>query len=120
MRRKNTSIMAVLVAAMLMSALPAHAGIVGTEQMVSQHARAASLGRIEQALAGAEVAAQLESWGVAPEQVAERMASMSDIELAQLADTMETDPAGGALVVIGIVFVVLIVLHLTGAFSVFR
>lgn len=120
MRKMNASVLAVLLAAMLIAAMPAQASIVGTELMVTQHTRAASLSRIEQVLAGAEVASQLAAWGVEPEQVQERVAAMSDIELAQLADTMETDPAGGVLVVIGVVFVVLMVLHLTGVLSVFK
>lgn len=120
MGKMNASVLAVFVAAMMMSALPAQAAIIGTEQMVTQHARAASLGRIDRVLAGAEVAAQLQAWGVGAEQVAERVATMSDIELAQLADTMETDPAGGVLVLVGVVFVVLIVLHLVGVLNVFR
>jgi hypothetical protein len=112
--------MALLVAALLVSTFPAHAGFVGTEQMVTEQTRAVSLNRIEHALAGAEVAAQLEAWGVSSEQVATRVAALSDIELAQLADTMETDPAGGVLVVLGVVFLVLIVLHMAGIFNSFR
>jgi len=120
-RKSNTSVIAlVLAATMITSSLPVHAGIVGTEQMVTQETRATSLSRIESALAGAEVAAQLEAWGVAPEAVAERVAAMSDIELQQLAETMETDPAGGVLAVIGLVFVVLLVLEVTGATNIFR
>lgn len=127
MPKLKNSVLAVLVAAMTIASFPAHAvalpghagivGIVGTEQMVSQHARTAALDRIEQALAGAEVAVQLKAWGVGPEQVAQRVAAMSDIELAMLADTMETDPAGGVLVVLGVVFLVLIII---GALNVVR
>ncbi|MCC5887060.1 MAG: PA2779 family protein [Gammaproteobacteria bacterium] len=120
MRKSNNPLMALLVAAMLLSTFPAHAGFVGTEQMVAEQTRATSLSRIENALAGAEVAAQLEAWGVDPEQVAMRVGALSDIELAQLADTMETDPAGGVLIVLGIVFLVLIVLQLTGVLNAFR
>jgi hypothetical protein len=121
MRKSNTSVIAlVLAATMITSSLPVHASIVGTEQMVTQETRATSLSRIESTLAGAEVAAQLEAWGVAPEAVAERVAAMSDIELQQLAETMETDPAGGVLAVIGLVFVVLLVLEVTGATNIFR
>ncbi len=116
----KTSMMAMLVAAMLVATLPAHAGIVGTEQMVSSEARAAALTRINSVLAGEEVAAQLTAWGVAPDAVAQRVAALSDAELQQLAASMETDPAGGVLAIIGVVFVVLIVLHLTGAFRGFR
>ncbi len=120
MNTLKTSMMAVLVAALLVATLPVQAGIVGTEQMVGTEARAASLTRINSLLASEEVAAQLEAWGVAPEAVAQRVAALSDAELQQLAASMETDPAGGVLAVIGIVFVVLIVLHLTGFFRGFR
>jgi len=120
MHKNRFFVALVVVAGMMASTLPAHAGIIGTEQMVTPPARFEQLHRIERALAGAEVATQLEIWGVAPEQITARVAAMSDIELAQLADTMETDPAGGVLVVIGVVFVVLMVLELTGVINIFR
>lgn len=124
MRKSGTSVIVVVLAGMLItSSLPVHTSIVGTQQMVTQEAheaRANSLSRIESAPASEEVAAQLEAWGVAPELVAERVAALSDIELQQLAETMETDPAGGVLGVIGVVFVVLLILELTGVISIFR
>jgi hypothetical protein len=120
MNKANVIVMALTVAAMLVTSLPVHAGIVGTEQMVTQQARAASLDRIESALAQAEVAAQLQAWGVAPEAVKERLAALSDAELQHLAANMESDPAGGVLVIIGAVFVVLIILELVGVTNIFR
>lgn len=111
---------AVTLAAMLVTSLPATAGIVGTEHMVVQETRSHTLDRIDVVLSGEAVASQLEAWGVAPEMVRERMAAMSDVELQQLAANMETDPAGGVLVVIGVVFVVLLILELTGVINVFR
>lgn len=120
MRNMNAVVIALTVAAMLVTSLPATAGIVGTEQMVAQETRSHTLDRIDAVLAGEAVASQLETWGVAPEVVRERMAAMSDVELQQLASSMETDPAGGdALAVIGIVFVVLLILELTGVINVF-
>lgn len=120
MRNTRGVVIAVTLAAMLVTSLPATAGIVGTEHMVVQETRSHTLDRIDVVLSGEAVASQLEAWGVAPEMVRERMAAMSDVELQQLAANMETDPAGGVLVVIGVVFVVLLILELTGVINVFR
>lgn len=118
--RSNASITVLLLASMLMTSMPARAGIVGTEQMVMQQSRIESLNRIESVLAHEEVSAQLLAWGVAPDSVAQRIAALTDMELQELAASMETDPAGGVLAVIGVVFVVLIILELVGVANVFR
>lgn len=102
------------------ASLPATAGIVGTEQMVQQETRTQALNQVDSFLAEETVAAQLEEWGVAPELVKERMAALSDAELQEMAANMKTDPAGGVLVVIGVVFVVLVVLEIIGVTNVFR
>ena len=120
MRNKNGVVVALTLAAMLVTSMPVTAGIVGTEHMVAQETRSHTLDRIDVILAGETVASQLEAWGVAPEMVRERMAAMSDVELQQLAANMETDPAGGVLVVIGVVFVVLLILELVGVTNIFR
>lgn len=120
MRNNNGVVVALTLAAMLVTSMPAAAGIVGTEHMIAQETRSHTLDRIDVILAGETVASQLEAWGVAPEMVRERMAAMSDVELQQLAANMETDPAGGVLVVIGVVFVVLLILELVGVTNIFR
>jgi hypothetical protein len=119
-RNRNGVVIALTLTAMLATSLPATAGIVGTEQMLAQETRSHTLDRIDVMLAGETVASQLLAWGVAPEMVRERMAAMSDLELQQLATNMETDPAGGVLAVIGLVFVVLLILELTGVTNFFR
>lgn len=119
MKNTNSVVIALTLAAMLVSSLPARAGIVGTEQMVAQETRTHTLDRIEMILAQDTVASQLSDWGVAPEMVRARMAAMSDAELQQLAISMETDPAGGVLAVIGVVFVVLFILEMTGVTNIF-
>jgi hypothetical protein len=119
-RNRNGVVIALTLTAMLATSLPATAGIVGTEQMLAQETRSHTLDRIDVMLAGETVASQLLAWGVAPEMVRERMAAMSDVELQQLAANMETDPAGGVLAVIGLVFVVLLILELTGVTNFFR
>lgn len=121
MNKGNGVVIALTLAAMLMASLPAGAGIVGTEQMVTQEARSMTLDRIESVLAGDAVAAQLAAWGVAPEDVSTRLSALSDVELQQLALSMGSDPAGGdVLVVVGAVFVVLIILELVGVTNIFR
>ncbi|MFU8821990.1 MAG: PA2779 family protein [Gammaproteobacteria bacterium] len=120
MRNNNGVVVALTLAAMLVTSMPATAGIVGTEHMVAQETRSHTLDRIDTILTGETVASQLVAWGVAPEMVRERMAAMSDSELQQLAANMETDPAGGVLVVIGVVFVVLLILELVGVTNIFR
>lgn len=120
MNKDNRVVIALTLAAMLVTSMPASAGILGTEQMVTQEARAVALDRIENVLAGEAVAAQLEAWGVAPEAVSVRLAALSDVELQRLATSMESDPAGGVLVVIGVIFVVLIILELVGVTNIFR
>jgi hypothetical protein len=120
MRNTNGIVIAFTLAAMLVTSLPATAGIVGTERMVAQETRSHTLDRIDVILAGETVASQLVEWGVAPEMVQERLAALSDVELQQLAANMETDPAGGVLVVIGVVFVVLLILELVGVTNIFR
>lgn len=120
MNKLNAAIANLVMAAMLVASMPAHAAIIGTEQMVTQETRAASLAKVETFMASEQVAAQLEAWGVAPEVVSARVAALSDAELQQLAANMETDPAGGVLVLIGVIFVVLIILELVGVTNIFN
>jgi hypothetical protein len=118
--KQNTVVSALLLTAMLITSLPARANIVGTEHMLTQDVRAASLSRIHGVLAREEVTAQLSAWGVAPDAVTQRVSALSDVELQELAASMGEDPAGGVLVVIGGLFVVLIILEFLGVTNVFR
>lgn len=120
MRKANSVVIALTLVGMMGASLPATAGIVGTEQMVQQETRTQALNQVDSFLAEETVAAQLEEWGVAPALVKERMAALSDAELQEMAANMKTDPAGGVLVVIGVVFVVLVVLEIIGVTNVFR
>ncbi|MEX0706977.1 MAG: PA2779 family protein [Woeseia sp.] len=120
MNKFNAAVMSVVVVAMLGMSLPVHAGIVGTEQMVTEQTRTVALDKINGVLASDAVAAQLEAWDVPAAVVAERVAALSDQELQELAGSIETDPAGGVLAVIGVVFVVLVILELVGVTNIFN
>jgi len=49
-----------------------------------------------------------------------RVASLSDLELAQLDGQLDSLPAGGSLALVGAVFVVLMILEFTGVIDIFK
>ena len=99
----------------------AQAGIVDTAVVV-QTTRDANLATISTHLTGEDVRAQLTRFGVEASAIDQRLATMTDAELAQLADRMDRAPAGGdgLLAVIGLTFVVLIILELVGVIDIFK
>ncbi|HKY91206.1 MAG TPA: PA2779 family protein [Nevskiaceae bacterium] len=98
----------------------AYAGMVGTEALAQVQTQADSRAVVDAFLARADVKQQLVAWGVAPEQAESRVASLSESELQQLAQTIGDQPAGGdVLVVVGVVFIVLLILELVGVTNIF-
>jgi hypothetical protein len=98
----------------------ATAAIVDTAALVSTD-RSADLDAIHAQLARAEVRAQMEKMGVDAAAVEQRIARLNDHELHQLATDMRNAPAGGdALALIGAVFVVLLILEITGVIDIFK
>ena len=70
------------------------AGMIGTDQVVSaaqaQVARTLVLSQISRA----DVAGQLQSFGLTPQAAADRVAALTDVEVSKLAGQIETLPAG--------------------------
>lgn len=100
---------------------PGHAAVLTTGEYLSAAARAGHLDQINAVLAREDVREQLIALGVDPADAAERVAQLPDGELAELADQMEELPAGGsALAIIGAVFLVLMILELTGVINIFN
>jgi hypothetical protein len=99
----------------------AQAGIVATSAIVNTD-RDADLGAIRAQLERADVRAQMEKMGVDAAAVDQRIASLSDSELRDFATRMQSAPAGGdgLLAVVGLVFVVLLILELTGVIDIFK
>lgn len=85
--------------------LPLHAGMVATENAL-ERSRIASL------LERTDVQAQLQAYGVSPEDVKVRVAALTDAEAAELAARIDELPAGGASV-LGVALIVFLVLLLT-------
>ena len=100
----------------------ASANVIGTQDYLAAEARAGHLAEINAALSRADVQAQLVALGVDPANAATRAEALSDAELAQVAEQMQALPAGGDsfLAVIGIVFVVILILELTGVIDIFK
>lgn len=100
---------------------PAVAGIVGTSEAVSAARQESPLSTVQAAMARDDVRAKLAELGVNAADLDGRLAALSPAELSMLADKLDQAPAGGdALAVIGIVFVVLLILELTGVIDIFK
>lgn len=100
----------------------ASAGIIGTQQYLEGADRAAQVARIQSTLSRQDVRNELVRMGVDPVAATGRVASLSDRELTQVSGKLDQLPAGGdsLLAVIGIVFVVLLILELTGVTDIFK
>jgi hypothetical protein len=73
---------------------PASAEIIGTEIVLGSQTRTANIERIERALATEAARERMEELGVPKERITERLAALTDAELATFADSLEQDPAG--------------------------
>ena len=123
MRNRHRGSIALMLAASLVAAVPHHfarAGVISTQQYITSIDRDATLARIDAVLAREEVRSRLEQYGVDPVAANERIAALTDEELALLATELEELPAGGSLLgVAGVVFIVLLILELVGVIDIF-
>ena len=72
----------------------AQAGMIGTEQVVAA-ASQADRNTVMQFLGRAEVANQLQAMGIDPATAKDRVAALTDHEVQQVANRIQTAPAGG-------------------------
>ncbi len=99
----------------------ANAGVIGSSEFLNSETRAERIADVEIFLARADVAEQLESFGVSSEMILERVDSLSDQELIELQGAISEQVAGGDVIaVLGVIFVVLLVLELLGVTNVFN
>src|SRR5688500_629895 len=97
------------------------ASVISTQQALSADARAAVEDDVRNALARDDVRQAMVRLGADPLQADARVASLSDAELMKLQGQLDRLPAGGdALAVVGIVFIVLLIVELTGVTNIFR
>lgn len=94
----------VLIACFAASSVSAQAGLIGTDRAVAGAAAAAAGARE----ARATIAHQLEALGLAADTADARVAALSDAEALQIADRIQSAPAGAADgVIFGMLFVVI-------------
>ncbi len=115
------ALLGLLCSGMVAVTTPASAGLIGTEAMINAESRDSDLATVRGFLDRESVRAEMERFGVAPTDAAERVAALSDAELRQLAVGIEQQPAGaGAIAVVGVVFIVLLILELVGVTDIFK
>ncbi|MBK8162919.1 MAG: PA2779 family protein [Gammaproteobacteria bacterium] len=89
----------------------ANAAMIGTEAVVQATQAQQDRSRIHEALNREEVGKKLSALGVDPAQVQARVAALTDTEAQQLAQKLDTMPAGGS--VLGVVLTIFLVLLIT-------
>jgi hypothetical protein len=96
------------------------AAIVDTSALVTT-SRDADLAAVRTQLDRQDVRQQMQKMGVEAASIDTRVANLSDRELHLLAQDMQNAPAGGgALAILGVVFLVLLVLELVGVIDIFK
>ncbi|MGJ3259575.1 MAG: PA2779 family protein [Rhodospirillales bacterium] len=105
-------------------AIPVAAGMISNEQVAEQRSAADARLTVQDFMARDDVRQQFEGLGVDPQEAEQRVAALSDAEVRELAQKIETAPAGegaiGALIGAGlIIFLVLLITDMLGFTHVF-
>lgn len=99
----------------------ASATVISTQQALSAQQRSAVETSVRSNLSRSEVRQAMVRMGVDPAQADARIAALSDADLMRVQGQLDRLPAGGdALAVVGIVFIVLLILELTGVTNIFN
>lgn len=99
--------------------LPVQAAMISTPDIIQSQQSAYDREQLSSMLERDDVQQQLLSMGVAPDNVQERVNSMTDFEIAQLNEQINDMPAGGILGAIVLIFVVFVVTDAIGATDIF-
>ena len=83
-----------LIVCMIGLPFQAHAGLIGTDEVVSAAQAAAARTTVASVLSRSDVASQLQSLGLTPQAAKDRVAALTAAEVAKLAGQIESLPAG--------------------------
>lgn len=98
----------------------AFAGMVGTGQLLAAEQVKMDREQLLATLSRADVKQQLSDLGVDPQQAAERVARMTDAEIAALSEGLGDLPAGsGVLGAVLLIFIVFVITDVIGATDIF-
>jgi hypothetical protein len=105
----------------LMPVMSAQAGMLGTDTLITTAETQQSIAGLQQLLEREDAQQQLLALGVSPEQVRERVTSLSDSELARINQGIDTLNAGGdsVLGILLIIFIVFVITDVLGATNIF-
>ena len=105
----------------LMPVMSAQAAMLGTDTLITSVETQQSIAGLQQLLEREDAQQQLLALGVSPEQVRERVASLSDSELARINQGIDTLNAGGdsVLGILLIIFIVFVITDVLGATNIF-
>lgn len=123
---KSKSVAVLVIASFAQSVVPivpAMAGVIGNEQVMERQSVADSRSTVEAFMSRDDVRAQFKGLGVDPDEANQRVAALSDAEVAELAGRIQNSPAGqGVGTIIGaavLIFIVLLITDLLGFTHVF-
>ena len=118
LRRPIAVLLSLLLA--LMPLLPAQAAMIGNEQIINQSQSQQTRDSLQQLLEQDTARQQLQAWGVNPEQIQNRIDSLTDSELARINQQVDTLDAGGnVLGILLVIFVVFVITDVIGATDIF-
>ncbi len=118
MKQKIISFIA-LIGFMGFVTLPVQAAMVTTPDILQSQQSEYDRQQLIELMDREDVQKQLLAYGVAPEQVQDRVNKMTDAEVAQLNDQIADMPAGGILGAILLIFVVFVITDVIGATDIF-
>jgi Family of unknown function (DUF6627) len=109
----------------LLPAGPAHAGLISTDRIIQQDNVNSDRQRVSAFIARDDVRKEFQKHGVNPDEAAARVAALSDAEIGQIADRLDSLPAGqdaavaiiSAAVTIFIILLITDILCLTNVFN---
>ena len=100
--------------------LPAWSGIVTTDQLIQEQSEVLNKSSLVAMLDRDDVRQQLVERGVDPEYAKARIAALSDAQIEELRDSIDTLPAGSGVVgILVVVLLVLIILDIVGVTNIF-
>lgn len=118
LRRPIAVLLSMLLA--LMPLLPAQAAMIGNQQIIEQHQQSQTRDSLQQMLNQQAARQQLQALGVSPEQVSNRIDSLTDSELARINQHVDTlDAGGGVLGILLVIFIVFVITDVIGATDIF-
>jgi len=109
----------------LIPAGTANAGLISTDRIIEQERAASDRERVASFVARDDVRKEFQKHGVNPDEAAARVAALSDAEIGQIADRLDSLPAGqdaasaiiGAAVTIFVILLITDILCLTSVFN---